>query len=113
MDVKDLKTMASVPHDGKTLGEIVLHGSSIMKGYFKDRKAMLEAFEDGWFVTADVGLVHPDGYLEIKDKSKVVIISGGENISNVEMESALYKHPRVLEAAVMAMLHPHWGESVE
>jgi acyl-CoA synthetase (AMP-forming)/AMP-acid ligase II len=111
VDVKDLKTMASVPHDGKTLGEIVLRGSSIMKGYFKDRKATSEAFKDGWFVTGDVGVVHPDGYLEIKDRSKDVIISGGENISSVEVESALYKHPRVLEAAVVAMPHPHWGES--
>jgi acyl-CoA synthetase (AMP-forming)/AMP-acid ligase II len=111
VDVKDLKTMESVPRDGKTLGEIVLRGSSIMKGYFKDRKATSEAFKDGWFVTGDVGVVHPDGYLEIKDRSKDVIISGGENISSVEVESALYKHPRVLEAAVVAMPHPHWGES--
>ncbi|XP_059449768.1 trans-cinnamate:CoA ligase, peroxisomal-like [Corylus avellana] len=111
VDVKDLKTMESVPHDGQTLGEIVLRGSSIMKGYFKDRKATSEAFKGGWFVTGDVGVVHPDGYLEIKDRSKDVIISGGENISSVEVESALYKHPRVLEAAVVAMPHPHWGES--
>ncbi|KAF5457573.1 hypothetical protein F2P56_021665 [Juglans regia] len=111
VDVKDLKTMASVPYDGKTLGEIVLRGSSIMKGYFKDRKATFKAFKDGWFLTGDVGVVHPDGYLEIKDRSKDVIISGGENISSVEVESVLYKHPRVLEAAVVAMPHPHWGES--
>lgn len=111
VDVKDLKTMTSVPHDGKTMGEIVLRGSSIMKGYFKDRNATSKAFKDGWFLTGDVGVVHPDGYLEIKDRSKDVIISGGENISSVEVESALYKHPKVLEAAVVAMPHPHWGES--
>lgn len=111
VDVKDLKTMESVVHDGKSLGEIVLRGSSIMKGYFKDRKATAEAFKDGWFLTGDVGVVHPDGYLEIKDRSKDVIISGGENISSVEVESALYKHPRVVEAAVVAMPHPHWGET--
>lgn len=111
VDVKDLKTMATVPYDGKTMGEIVLRGSSIMKGYFKDQKATSKAFKDGWFLTGDVGVVHPDGYLEIKDRSKDVIISGGENISSVELESVLYKHPRVLEAAVVAMPHPRWGES--
>lgn len=111
VDVKDLKTMTSVPYDGKTMGEIVLRGSSIMKGYFKDQNATSKAFKNGWFLTGDVGVVHPDGYLEIKDRSKDVIISGGENISSVEVESVLYKHPRVLEAAVVAMPHPHWGES--
>ncbi|KAJ4844702.1 putative acyl-activating enzyme 12, peroxisomal [Turnera subulata] len=110
-DVKDLETMASVPRDGKTMGEIVLRGSSIMKGYFKDPEATNKAFKNGWFATGDVGVVHPDGYLEIKDRSKDVIISGGENISSVELESVLYKHPRVLEAAVVAMPHPRWGES--
>lgn len=111
VDVKDVKTMASVPHDGKAMGEIVLRGSSIMKGYFKDQNATSKAFKDGWFLTGDVGVVHPDGYMEIKDRSKDVIISGGENISSVELESVLYKHPRVLEAAVVAMPHPRWGES--
>ncbi|KAA8530724.1 hypothetical protein F0562_005342 [Nyssa sinensis] len=111
VDVKDLKTMVSVPHDGKTMGEIVLRGSSIMKGYFKDEKATSQAFQKGWFVTGDVGVIHPDGYLEIKDRSKDVIISGGENISSVELESVLYRHPSVLEAAVVAMPHPRWGES--
>uniref|UniRef100_A0A5B7C965 Putative AMP-dependent synthetase and ligase family protein n=1 Tax=Davidia involucrata TaxID=16924 RepID=A0A5B7C965_DAVIN len=111
VDVKDLKTMASVPRDGNTVGEIVLRGSSIMKGYFKDEKATAQAFQKGWFVTGDVGVIHPDGYLEIKDRSKDVIISGGENISSVELESVLYRHPNVLEAAVVAMPHPRWGES--
>ncbi|KAK3017124.1 hypothetical protein RJ639_006126 [Escallonia herrerae] len=110
-DVKDLKTMRSVPRDGKTMGEIVLRGSSIMKGYFKDEKATSKAFRNGWFVTGDMGVIHPDGYMEIKDRSKDVIISGGENISSVELESVLYQHPSVLEAAVVAMPHPRWGET--
>ncbi|XP_022867334.1 butyrate--CoA ligase AAE11, peroxisomal-like [Olea europaea var. sylvestris] len=110
-DVKDLKTMQSVPRDGKTVGEIVLRGSSIMKGYLKDEKATSKAFLNGWFATGDVGVIHPDGYCEIKDRSKDVIISGGENISSVEVEAVLYKHPSVLEASVVAMPHPRWGES--
>ncbi|XP_057971130.1 trans-cinnamate:CoA ligase, peroxisomal-like [Malania oleifera] len=111
VDVKELATMASVPRDGKTMGEIVLRGSSIMKGYFKDAAATKQAFEKGWFRTGDMGVIHPDGYLEIKDRSKDVIISGGENISSVVVEAVLYRHPRVLEAAVVAMPHPLWGES--
>ncbi|KAJ6300660.1 hypothetical protein OIU76_021457 [Salix suchowensis] len=111
MDVKDLSTMISVPWDGKTMGEIVLRGSTVMKGYFKDPVATAKAFKNGWFATGDIGVIHPDGYLEIKDRSKDVIISGGENISSVELESVLYSHPRVLEAAVVAMPHPVWGES--
>ncbi|KAK4799219.1 hypothetical protein SAY86_024584 [Trapa natans] len=111
VDVKDPTTMASVAHDGRTMGEIVLRGSGIMKGYYKDEKATVEAFKGGWFQTGDVGVIHPDGYLEIKDRSKDVIISGGENISSVEVEGVLFRHPRVLEAAVVAMPHPHWGES--
>ncbi|XP_042478316.1 trans-cinnamate:CoA ligase, peroxisomal-like [Macadamia integrifolia] len=111
VEVKDLKTMISVPRDGKCVGEIVLRGSSIMKGYFKDPEATSKAFKDGWFLTGDVGVIHPDGYLEIKDRSKDVIISGGENINSVEVEAMLYKHPSVLEAAVVAMPHPKWGET--
>ncbi|KAK9266128.1 hypothetical protein L1049_027331 [Liquidambar formosana] len=111
VDVKDLKTMGSVPRDGESVGEIVLRGSSIMKGYFKDQEATSKAFKNGWFLTGDVGVIHPDGYVEIKDRSKDVIISGGENISSVELEAVLYRHPRVLEAAVVAMPHPRWGES--
>ncbi|GMG99544.1 hypothetical protein Nepgr_001384 [Nepenthes gracilis] len=110
-DVKDLGSMASVPHDGKTTGEIVIRGSGVMKGYFKNQKATAEAFAGGWFRTGDVGVIHPDGYLEIKDRSKDVIISGGENISSVEVESLLLRHPSVVEAAVVAMPHPRWGES--
>ncbi|GKV20336.1 hypothetical protein SLEP1_g30476 [Rubroshorea leprosula] len=111
VDVKDIDTMRSVSHDGITMGEIVLRGSSIMKGYLKDQEATSKAFKNGWFLTGDVGVIHPDGYLEIKDRSKDVIISGGENISSVEVESMLYRYPRVLEAAVVAMPHPRWGES--
>ncbi|KAI4388878.1 hypothetical protein MLD38_001168 [Melastoma candidum] len=111
VDVKNLETMESIPRDGKTMGEIVLRGSSIMKGYYKDPTATAKAFKHGWFLTGDVGVVHADGYLEIKDRSKDVIISGGENISSVELENLLYTHPRVLEAAVVAMPHPRWGES--
>ncbi|CAN0897369.1 Trans-cinnamate:CoA ligase, peroxisomal [Linum grandiflorum] len=113
VDVKDLKTMKSVPRDGHVMGEIVLRGSSIMKGYFKDPKTTSEAFVHGgqWFATGDVGVVHPDGYVEIKDRSKDVIISGGENISSVEVESVLCRHPKISEAAVVAMPHPVWGES--
>lgn len=111
VDVKEPETMESVPRDGKTMGEIMLRGSSIMKGYLKDEKATSQAFRHGWFFTGDVGVVHPDGYLEIKDRSKDVIISGGENISSVEVENVLYKHLDVVEAAVVAMPHPKWGES--
>ncbi|KAG6385817.1 hypothetical protein SASPL_154698 [Salvia splendens] len=111
VDVKDPATMKSVERDGVEMGEIVLRGSSIMKGYLKDEKATSEAFRNGWFFTGDVGVIHPDGYVEIKDRSKDVIISGGENISSVEVEGALYKHLDVVEAAVVAMPHPKWGES--
>lgn len=110
-DVIDKTTMKSVPRDGVSLGEIVLRGSSIMKGYFKNVKDTKEAFKDGWFFTGDVGVVHPDGYMEIKDRSKDVIISGGENISSVEVESVVYQHPVVAEVAVVAMPHSLWGET--
>jgi acyl-CoA synthetase (AMP-forming)/AMP-acid ligase II len=111
VDVKNLKTMESVERDGETMGEIVLKGSGIMMGYFKDTESTAKAFGDGWFRTGDVGVIHKDGYLEIKDRSKDVIISGGENISSVEVENVLYMYPKVLEAAVVAMPHPKWGES--
>lgn len=111
IDVKNTKTMEGVPHDGKTIGEIVLRGSSLMKGYFKDEKETTKAFHKGWLLTGDVGVIHPDGYVEIKDRSKDVIISGGENISSVELESILFKHPAILEVTVVAMPHPRWGES--
>ncbi|KAM3355365.1 hypothetical protein ACQJBY_025878 [Aegilops geniculata] len=110
-EVKDLKTMESVPRDGATLGEIVLRGSSLMKGYYKNPEATAAAFHGEWFLTGDVGVVHSDGYVEIKDRSKDVIISGGENISSVDVEAALYGHPAVREAAVVAMPHRYWGET--
>ncbi|KAJ8753443.1 hypothetical protein K2173_019842 [Erythroxylum novogranatense] len=111
VDMKDMETTVSVPRDGVSTGEIVLRGSSIMKGYYKDLEATSKAFKNGWFLTGDVGVIHPNGYIEIMDRSKDVIISGGENISSVELESVLYRHPRILEAAVVAMPHPRWGES--
>lgn len=110
-DVVDPETMVSVKRDGKSIGEIVLRGSSIMRGYYKNEAENAKAFKDGWFWTGDVGVVHTDGYVEIKDRSKDVIISGGENISSVEVENVLYMHRDVVEAAVVAMPHPFWGES--
>lgn len=110
-DVKDPDTMKSVARDGRAVGEIVLRGSSIMKGYYKDPVGTSDTFKGGWFHTGDVGVIHPDGYVEIKDRSKDVIISGGENISSVEVEAILYNHPMVLEAAVVAMPHERWGET--
>ncbi|VAH39398.1 unnamed protein product [Triticum turgidum subsp. durum] len=109
--VVDSNTMGSVPRDGNSLGEIVLRGSSLMKGYLDNPEANEKAFKGGWFMTGDVGVVHPDGYIEIKDRSKDVIISGGENICSKELEEVLLQHPAVADAAVVAMPHPHWGET--
>nr|AAP03024.1 acyl-activating enzyme 11 [Arabidopsis thaliana] len=111
VDVKNTKTLESVPRDGKTMGEIVIKGSSLMKGYLKNPKATSEAFKHGWLNTGDIGVIHPDGYVEIKDRSKDIIISGGENISSIEVEKVLYMYQQVLEAAVVAMPHPLWGET--
>lgn len=112
IDVIDESTGRSVPRDGSTLGEIVLRGGCIMLGYLKDEKATAKTVkDDGWFYTGDVGVMHPDGYLEIRDRSKDVIISGGENISSVEVESVLYGHPAVNEAAVVARPDEFWGET--
>ncbi|KAL5211091.1 hypothetical protein ABZP36_006714 [Zizania latifolia] len=110
-DVKNADSMASVPRDGKTVGEIVLRGSSVMKGYLNNSEANDSAFRGEWFLTGDVGVVHADGYIEIKDRSKDVIISGGENICSKEVEEVLFRHPAVSDAAVVAMPHPHWGET--
>ncbi|KAL6645270.1 hypothetical protein ACP70R_016878 [Stipagrostis hirtigluma subsp. patula] len=110
-DVRDADTMAAVPRDGRTLGEIVLRGSSVMKGYLNNPEANDKAFKGGWFLTGDVGVVHPDGYIEIKDRSKDVIISGGENICSKEVEEVLFRHPAVADAAVVAMPHPRWAET--
>uniref|UniRef100_UPI00248D60E0 AMP-binding enzyme n=1 Tax=Aeromonas taiwanensis TaxID=633417 RepID=UPI00248D60E0 len=99
-----------VPMDGKTMGEIVLRGNIVMKGYLKNPAASEEAMADGWFRSGDLAVWHPDGYVEIKDRSKDIIISGGENISSLEVEDVLYRHPDVDEAAVIAMPDEKWGE---
>ncbi|CAK9877757.1 unnamed protein product [Sphagnum jensenii] len=104
-------TMEPVLWDGVTVGEIMAKGSTIMKGYLKDQEATRRAFEGGWFHTGDLAVVHPDGYIEIKDRSKDIVISGGENISSIEVESVLYQHPDVFEAAVVARPDPFWGET--
>lgn len=112
IDVLDPESAASVKRDGLSLGEIVLRGGSIFLGYLKDAIGTSKCLkDDGWFYTGDVGVMHPDGYLEIKDRSKDVIISGGENISSVEVESVLYAHPAVDEAAVVARPDEYWGET--
>jgi fatty-acyl-CoA synthase len=109
--VVDLATMAQVPSDGETLGEIVLRGNTVMKGYLKNPKATKAAFRGGWFHTGDLAVTHADGYVEVKDRAKDIIISGGENISSLEIEEALYRHPQVMEAAVVARPDETWGES--
>ena len=101
---------AACPRDGKTMGEILLRGNTVMKGYLKNPAATEEAFRGGWFHTGDLGVRHPDGYVEVKDRSKDIIISGGENISSLEVEEVLYRHPTVLEAAVVAKPDEKWGE---
>ena len=109
--VGDPKTMEPVPQDGETMGEIFMRGNDVMKGYLKNPKATEEAFAGGWFHSGDLGVWHEDGYIELKDRSKDIIISGGENISSIEVEGILYKHPKVLEAAVAARPDTKWGES--
>jgi len=108
--VIDPTTMREVPHDGETIGEVMFRGNIVMKGYLKNEKATREAFAGGWFHTGDLGVLDEDGYVIIKDRSKDIIISGGENISSVEVEDVLYKHPAVLFAAVVAKPDPKWGE---
>lgn len=100
-----------MPRDGNTLGEIFMRGNTVMKGYLKNPEATAEAFRGGWFHTGDLAVWHADGYVEIKDRLKDIIISGGENISTIEVEDALYKHPAVLEAAVVARPDEKWGET--
>ncbi|SCB31462.1 AMP-binding protein [Cupriavidus alkaliphilus] len=109
--VADPDTMEPVPCDGKTQGELLLRGNIVMKGYLKNPQATVAAFGGGWFHTGDVAVMHPDGYIQITDRSKDVIISGGENISSVEVEDVLHQHPAVLIAAVVAQPDPKWGES--
>ncbi|MGE5621830.1 MAG: acyl-CoA synthetase [Bacillota bacterium] len=108
--VLDPATMQPVPRDGETMGEIMFRGNLVMKGYLKNPAATQEAFADGWFHTGDLAVVQPDGYVKIKDRSKDIIISGGENISSLEVEEALYRHPDVLVAAVVAKPDDKWGE---
>lgn len=104
-------TLEPVPQDGQTLGEVFLRGNNVMKGYLKNPGATVDAFAGGWFHTGDLGVWHSDGYLEIKDRSKDIIISGGENISSIEIEDMLYSHPAVLEAAIVARPDDKWGET--
>ena len=108
--VMDPDTMQPVPWDGETMGEIMFRGNLVMKGYLKNPKATEEAFRGGWYHTGDLGVMQPDGYVKIKDRAKDIIISGGENISSIEVEDALYKHPAVAAAAVVAAPDPKWGE---
>ena len=109
--VADPMSLAPTPSDGATMGEIFMRGNIVMKGYLKNPRATEEAFAGGWFHTGDLGVMHPDGYIELKDRSKDIIISGGENISTIEVEDVLYRHPAVLEAAVVARPDPMWGET--
>ncbi|HUQ26234.1 MAG TPA: acyl-CoA synthetase [Burkholderiales bacterium] len=109
--VMDPETMKSVPADGETMGEIMFRGNITMKGYLKNPKATDEAFAGGWFHSGDLAVMHPDGYVKIKDRSKDIIISGGENISSLEVEDVLYRHPAVMAAAVVARPDPKWGET--
>ena len=109
--VLDPETMEPVPHDGETMGEIMFQGNIAMKGYLKNPKATDEAFRGGWFHSGDLAVQYPDGYIKIKDRSKDIIISGGENISSIEVEDVLYRHPDVLAAAVVAKPDPKWGET--
>ena len=111
LKVADPQTMEAVPPDGSTVGEIMVKGNTTMKGYLKNPGATREAFDGGWLRSGDLAVMHPDGYMEIKDRSKDIIISGGENISSLEVEEVLYRHPKVLEAAVVAKPDEKWGET--
>ncbi len=111
LDVLDPETMQPVPRDSETLGEVMFRGNVVMKGYLKNKTATEAAFAGGWFHSGDLGVVHPDGYIQLKDRSKDIIISGGENISSIEVEDALYKHPAVSAVAVVAKPDEKWGET--
>jgi fatty-acyl-CoA synthase len=102
--------LRDVPADGETMGEVVIRGNTVMAGYYRDEAATAEAFRGGWFHTGDLGVVHPDGYVELRDRAKDVIISGGENISTIEIEQVLARHAAVLEVAVVGVPDPQWGE---
>jgi fatty-acyl-CoA synthase len=111
LDVRDSETMAAVPRDGETLGEVMFRGNVVMKGYLKNKRSTEAAFAGGWFHSGDLGVIHPDGYIQLKDRSKDIIISGGENISSIEVEDALYRHPAVSAVAVVAKPDEKWGET--
>jgi fatty-acyl-CoA synthase len=111
LTVMDAATMTEVPRDGETMGEVMFRGNVVMKGYLKNPGATGDAFRDGWFHTGDLGVLHPDGYVKLKDRAKDIIISGGENISSIEVEDALYKHPAVLAVGVVARPDAKWGET--
>jgi len=109
--VMDPETMQPVSADGETMGEVMFRGNITMKGYLKNPRATQEAFRGGWFHSGDLAVMQPDGYIKIKDRSKDIIISGGENISSLEVEDVLYRHPAVMAAAVVSMPDPKWGET--
>ena len=111
LDVRDPDTLKAVPWDGESMGEVMFRGNVVMKGYLKNRSATEKAFAGGWFHSGDLGVMHRDGYIQLKDRSKDLIISGGENISSIEVEDALYKHPAVGAAAVVAKPDDKWGET--
>jgi fatty-acyl-CoA synthase len=111
LQVADPQSAAPVARDGRTMGEVMLRGNTIMKGYLKNEAATASAFAGGWFRTGDLGVWHADGYIEIKDRSKDIIITGGENVSSLEVEECLYRHPGIMEAAVVAAPDPQWGET--
>jgi fatty-acyl-CoA synthase len=111
LDVIDPESMRPVPRDGETLGEVMFRGNVVMKGYLKNKTATAKEFSGGWFHSGDLGVMHPDGYIQLKDRSKDIIISGGENISSIEVEDALYKHPAVQVVAVVAKPDDKWGET--
>ena len=103
--------MNDVPADGQTIGEVIMRGNNTMKGYFDDDEATARAFRGGWFHSGDLGVMHPDGYIELRDRAKDIIISGGENISTIEVEQAIASHPAVLEVAVIGIPDDYWGET--
>lgn len=111
LTILDPDTLLPVPHDGQTMGEVMFRGNVVMKGYFKNPTATKKAFAGGWFHSGDLGVVHPDGYIQLKDRSKDIIISGGENVSSIEVEEALYRHPAVATVAVVAKPNDKWGET--
>jgi fatty-acyl-CoA synthase len=111
MKIINTETNEEVPKDGTALGEVLIRGNITMKGYLKNQKATDEAFKDGWFHTGDLGVWYEDGYIQLKDRSKDIIISGGENISSIEIEDALYKYPDVVAVAVVAKEDTKWGET--